>query len=355
MSALEPQYTLFDNLQEMLSSKSIGRILGRHISDVSSWPFVSSNGFSGNQLFHVEADGQKLVMKHLRPALDWLSIGTCDHLCRSVRVWQYGILDHIRPYMEHEILAACQDGDDFFILMQDISSGLISFQQEKTPQLIHPMLDALARIHAMFWEDENLLAPELGLCNSRKLISSFWPTHWHQFQSDIVETFKQGWDALFDLVEPDVREIVHSLMETPEPLYDALSNYPSTFVHGDYRLDNLAFFPATNKLVVFDWQNAGFLPATIGMCWFVMSGGVFHRQEEYVHYYQQRLIHYLGERFAPDIWQPMLDLGCLVDVLRKGNWHALFSVIGDDEEGKAYMRGSVDSYNDLVRRGVAWL
>lgn len=91
------------------------------------------------------------------------------------------------------------------------------------------------------------------------------------------------------------------------------------------------------------------------MCWFVMSGGLFDRQDEYVDYYHRQLTKYLGDRFDPGLWQPMLELSSMVDVLRKGNFHAYFSVTGEDEANKAYMRQSVDSYNEIVRRGLAWL
>lgn len=353
----ESKYVLYDSVEEMLSPGVLSILLGRTVSQVTCRPFDNTNGFSGNQLFYVEADRHKLVLKRMRPAVDWLAMGTHDHRCRAIRVWQYGLLDRIQPQMQHTILAACQDGDEYGILMQDVSDGLILFGQEITTQMVYPMLDALARMHAIFWEDENLNAAELGLCDMMTVIPNFWPKMLHNYRHDpkIVAMLKQGWQALFELVEPDVRDALQSLMENPQPLFDSLAKYPSTFIHSDYRLDNLAWMADTYELFVFDWQAASYAPATICMCWFVMSGGLFDKQWEYVEYYRQRLSNYLGDRFDPGLWQPMLELGCLVDVLRKGNWHALFSVTGEDEADKAYMRQSVDSYNDLVRRGLTWI
>jgi len=357
MGKYETKYTLFDSLAAMLSPETLSSLLGCTVSRVACRPFEYSNGFSGNRLFNVEADAHKLVLKILRPAFDWLAMGTKDQRCRAIRVWQYGLLDRIRPHMQHAILAACRDADEYGILMQDLSAGLIPFGQEVTPQLVYPMLDALARMHAIFWDDENLYADELGLCQPVKVASSFWPRMLDNYRHDpvIVAKLKKGWEALFELVEPDVRDALQSLMDNPQTLFDTLAKYPSTFVHSDYRLDNLAWMADTHELFVFDWQNAGIAPATIGMSWFVMSGGLFDRQDEYVEYYRRQLTKYLDGRLDPGQWQPMLELGCMVDVLRKGNWHAYFSVTGEDEAGKAYMRQSVDSYNDIVRRGLAWL
>jgi hypothetical protein len=153
------------------------------------------------------------------------------------------------------------------------------------------------------------------------------------------------------MVQPDVREALQAIMADPQALLDTFAKHPRTLIHGDYRLDNLALLPDSGELVAYDWQNAAYVPATIGLCWFAMSGGVFHRREEYVDYYRRRLFELLDGRFDQALWPAMLDLGCLFDVLTKGNWHALFAVIADDAD---YMRQSVDSYNDLVRQGIRW-
>ena len=91
------------------------------------------------------------------------------------------------------------------------------------------------------------------------------------------------------------------------------------------------------------------------LCWFVMCGGIFHQQEAYYQYYCQRLSEYLGDRFNPGLWQPMLEVGCLVDVLRKGGWHAYFATTSEDESFREDMRQSVNSYNDIIRKGLVWL
>jgi len=348
---------LLDSVETMLSPRILGELLHRKVRHVTCRPFETPNGFSGNQMFRVQADGYPLVMKRLRPTADWIALALRDTRCRSIRVWEYGLLDHIQPNMRHAILIACQDGDDYALLMQDVSAGLIRWGQKITPQMIHPMLDALAVMHAMFWEDEGLSNAALSLCHVEDIVPAFWPSTWDRYRHEVevVETLEKGWEALFELVEPDVRDALQALMENPDPLYTALARFLTTFLHADYRPDNLALLPETSDLFFFDWQWAAYAPATIGMCWFVMDGGVFERQDEYVKYYRRHLADLLGDRFDWGQWQSMVELGCLVDVLRKGNWHALFAVTGDDEDNKAYMRQSVDSYNDIVRKGLVWL
>ena len=351
---LEEKHTIFDSVDEMLSPESLSRLLKRSVTRIDCAPFESSNGFSANQLFHVTADDQSLVMKGMRPGKDWLAIGSDDNRCRAIRIWQFGLLDQMQPQICHGTIAACKDGEEYAILMHDISPGLVGFARQPTIEMFQSMLDGLATMHALFWEDQRLTDQELGLCDMRSRLAIYGTEKLDLYQHtpQIAASIAQGFDALFHMVEPAVRDALQSLLKNPQPLSYALSNYPATLVHGDYRLDNLAIMPGGQELVAFDWQNVAYVPPTIDLCWFAMSGGVFPRQEECIHYYRQRLFNLLGARFDHTLWSAMVDLGSLVTVLTIGSWHALFATIGDDTD---YMRRSVDSYNELVRRGIRWL
>jgi hypothetical protein len=152
-----------------------------------------------------------------------------------------------------------------------------------------------------------------------------------------------------------VGDALQSLLGNPQPLLDTLAEYPSTLIHADYRTGNLALWPDTSQVVAFDWQDASYAPATLCLSWFIMSGELFLIQDAAAEYYRVQLAKRLGDQFEPNLWQPMLAVGCLTEVLRKGNWHALFAVTHEDEEFRNHMRRSVGSYNDLVRRGLKWL
>ncbi len=352
---LEAKYTLFDSVEAMLASETLSGILNRRVSQIGCQPFASSEAFSGSQLYKVTADDVRLVMKRINLSQDWISIVAEDRLCRSVRVWQYGLLDRIQPHMDHAIIAACSDGDEYALLMHDVSEGLFD-HKEITPQTIYTLLDALATMHAMFWEDEALKAPELGLCTPNQMVKNFWTEHLPRYRHDTkaTEYIIAGWDAFFDMVQPDIRDAVQRLMEDPQPLFRKLAQLPATLVHGDYRLANLALMPKTNQVIAFDWQHAGYAPATMCLSWFIMGGeevGVYEAAE----YYRQQLVKHLGHRFDSDLWQQMLELGCMADALRKGNWHALFSVSHSDEPVRLRMRESVYALSDAIRKGLNWL
>ena len=354
MTEFETKYALLDSVEEMLSPESLSHLLKRPVNQIDFFPFESSNGFSGNEMFHVTADDQPLVMKRMRLEKDWNAISSKDGRCRAVRVWQFGLLDQIQTHICHGTIAACMDGDDYAILMHDISSGLLSFGREITPHMIQSMLDALAAMHARFWEDERLTARELGLCDVRARLAIFGTENLHLYKHtpQIAEMIAQGFEALLEMVEPDVRDALQDLLQNPQPLADALSNYPATLVHGDYRLDNMAIIPEGQQLFAFDWQLVAFSPATIDLGWFAMSRGAFHRRKDNIEYYQQRLFNLLGPRFDQTLWPAMVDLGNLVAVLTMGSFHALFAKTSNDREK---YRRSVAENNDLVRQGIQWL
>jgi hypothetical protein len=356
MDRFEPKHTLFDSIEEMLSPVVLSDLLQRKISEVTCQPFKSVHGWSGNLLYQVHTDSVQLFVKRLRPSIDWLSIGSEDQHCRSVRVWQYGLLDRLQPHVEHMTLAACQDGEGYALLMHDISRGMLTDQHLPRP-VIHTLLDAIAAIHATYWEDERLTDPALGLAAAEKLVTFDWPQNWHLFRQtpEILEIIAKGWNALFDMLEPDVCAALQAVMDNPQPLFEKLAQFPRTLIHADFRIANVALLPENHQVVAFDWQNAAFAPATICSCWFTMSGEVFSMQTEAAEYYRQQLSHRLGNKFDQSLWQPMLDVGNLIEVLRKGSWHAMSATTSPDETLRARMRQCVKDYNDLVRKGILWL
>jgi hypothetical protein len=220
------------------------------------------------------------------------------------------------------------------------------------------MLDALARIHAYYWEDENLGDDALGLSSIDYKISCIQPLQPEHYAHapQILDIMQKGRTALFDLVEPDVCALLQSLYNDSQPIDAFLHRLPRTLVHTDYRLDNMAFFGDTQELVVFDWQQASFAPMIDDVCWFVGSlAEHIGAHESYYQYYRQQLTTYLGDRFDQGLWRSILDVGCLLEVMTKGSWHAFFAVTNENEAFRADMRRSVASYNDLVRKAVVWL
>ena len=355
---LEAKYELFDSVETMLSPQSMTDILKRNVSQVSSQLFESAGGASGSQISKVTADDQQLVMKRTNVSEDWLAFAFDDPRCRAVRLWQYGVLDRLQPNMDHAIVAASHNGDDYALLMHDVSAGLFRSNYVSI-ETLHILLDALAALHATFWEDDGLSDPQLGLCDVETMVTGWWPQHHNRFHHlpDTVDFFSKAWDTLFDMLEPDVRDAIQSLIDNPQPLFERLASYPATLIYGDYRFVNLALLPDTQQLVAFDWQVAGYAPATFCLSWFLRSLKRREIESDYdgIDYYYQQLVTRLGNRFDPGIWQQMLEVGRLAEGLRTMLLTALWAESAENDEERQRLQQKIDSDNDMVRKGLKWL
>src|SRR5215217_7336980 len=163
MSNFEPKYGIFDSVEQMLAPEALSKILARPVTRVIRQPMEGHSGLAGGQLSYVETNARQLVLKQMSTSTDWLMYSTDDHECRAVRLWQYGLLDQLCQHFDHKIVAASRDGDGWAMLMEDLT-GKVFQGGEPFPQKLLPVfLDALARTHALFWNDPRLEDPRLGL------------------------------------------------------------------------------------------------------------------------------------------------------------------------------------------------
>lgn len=350
---IEAKYSLYQSIEEMLKPASMSKILNREVTQVTRQPF-DSDGYSGSQFYRVCADEQRFVLKHLQPTSDWVALAYEDTKCRSVRVWQYGVLDQLQTHLGHGIVATCQDGDSFALLMNDVSQGVISFDHVHTVKEIKLLLDALAKMHAMFWNDDNLHDPSLGLNELPTLITGLWTSDHNRNRWDST-WIDNAWNLLLDYVDTDVRDALQSLMDDPQPLFTKLKAQPSTLIHGDFRPENFAIVPDTNQIVLFDWQLAGYGSPLIDLQWF-LSQSVMAEPFNGNEYYRQQLALHRGEQIDSDQWQSMVDIGFLAGVLRLGYAYAGFAA-GEDfpEMRREINRKALGSVNDTIRKGLKWL
>jgi len=156
--------------------------------------------------------------------------------------------------------------------------------------------------------------------------------------------------------DPDVAGALDALLADPQPLVRALARYPTTLVHGSYRGPNLGLKrEPCPRAYVLDWQLASRTVATVDAAWFL----TFLRRdldiEQGMLYYQQCLTRRLGERFDPTQWQPMWDLGMLVNILRMCPFRAWSAVHHKHETDRAAEQLKLSTHNELVHTALQWL
>jgi hypothetical protein len=363
MESCTMSHELYASVDELLAPETLTALMGKPAKYVRCLPM--EGGFSGSSLLAVEANGDKrisrFVLKRMSVQADWIMDATNDHHCRSVTLWQNRLLDQLQPTINHTTLACAHDGDGWAMLMDDISATLMP-NQPYTVDQVYLLLQALARVHATFWEAAELTAPELGLCGSVDLLQIFAPATGRRFAhvpSPIPQRLVEGWSALQRLVAPDVTDVLENLYTDPQPLCAALARYPATLVHGDYRGSNLGIaWQTTPQAVIIDWQLAGYSAATIDLAWFLSTPTVLESPvatEVATEYYRQQLAEQLGTRFDESRWQPLLALGQLANVLRSACPKAWSIVNIADEAFQATQRRALAIYSEQVRAALRWL
>jgi hypothetical protein len=137
---------------------------------------------------------------------------------------------------------------DFVLLLEDLSDRRMEDQILGCGS--SDALDALAPLaahHATWWESEKLDS----LTWLPKLAEPPYP-------QVIAGMFKQSWpraqEVLGDHLSERYREYGDRYVDLVQWFCDEGTKPPVTFVHGDYRLDNLFFGNGDRSLVVVDWQ-----------------------------------------------------------------------------------------------------
>jgi hypothetical protein len=356
---LESKHTLFDSIDQMLAAETLSELLSKPMAQVNcSAPSVWGN--AGSEFTFVDTNAERLVLKKMSIKSDWEMFATNDHLCRSVTLWQYGLLDQVRPHLEHKILACAHENDIWAILMQDLSGHfLLDSSEERKQELLPTFLDALAKLHAEFWDDPHLYDSRLGLDSPRILFQLSSPNFARQHNNDhwgwLPGGCIGGWEALKELLEPDMMSHMQSLIDNPQPLLDALNRYPHTLLQGDAYKNNLAY-KDPNQAVIVDWQLAMRSLMTIDLARIVLNFSLDPAEQAQAQaYYRQRLEGYLDKQFQDTEWQAMIDLGILVEVLWITCYMAYFIDRTEDPGFKHYAEMRVKACNKQVRDGVRWI
>ncbi|HNB50961.1 MAG TPA: phosphotransferase [Anaerolineales bacterium] len=360
MSTLDPQHSLLDSVEQMLSPETLNALLAKPVRRVEISPMNGHAGLAGGQLSYVDTDAGRLVLKRMSLASDWIMFASQDYRCRSIPLWQY-VLDQLLPYLEHKIITCARDGENWAILMADLTGRVFSWNNPMSPELALIFLDALAKLHATFWNDPRLMEAELALCTPAQLLDQtslpMAQKYKHLSLGVIPEWVRGGWELMDTLLEADVYTFLRELTENPQPLLVALKRYPFTLLHGDYRFENLAYL---NGPIALDWQEATCSLMTIDVAWFVKNGAVRETlgQAQAVQAYRKYLQGHLKRPFGDQEWQAMMDLGYLVDALRSTCFSAYWyrqHAMNHRQKEMEYLENEVKLRNQQIRAAMRWL
>ena len=298
-------------------------------------PLVDGAGKSGAKLERVTIDGEAYVLKHLKLDDDWTMRAAGQLGGATLQLWRRGLLARLPSCINQPIVAVADvpasgsGTGETVLLMRDVGQWLVPVSDEPIPlrqQL--GFLDHMAAMHACFWAggDEIEVVPSMH----RYLELSPWTAAAEaEFGSThlVPRLVGDGWTLLAD-VAPQAAAVVTPLAWNPGSLVEALDATPQTFVHGNWKLDNLGT-DADGRTVVLDWELPGRGPALSDLAWYLAINcrRLPQSKQATISTYRAALERH-GIETEP-WWQTQLEL-CLLGALVQFGWEKAFG--GYDEE-----------------------
>ena len=355
---------LFPSVSEMLAPKALSDLLRGRVTAVSISPLFAKYNKSGSRLSRVminDGHGPQLILKQVSLTSDWLMRATNDANIRAVTLWEHGLMDLFPPEIDHARLACARDKDGGAILLHDVSTEMLPYVRFN-PDDNAFMLEAMAALHATFFESPLLTSPDLGLCRLSDVYSMFSPVTGKREvggPDEVPQRILEGWEMVKTAVPTDVADVILTLLDDPAPLCDALGRYPHTLVHGDWRHANQGLERnGRSRLILLDWQLAVAAPPSVELGRALGTNSVLLpvSKEEAIDYYKAQLAQRLGPRFDESWWEPQLALGLLGGFLQDGwaivlkatHWH-----VGAD--AREHWQADLTWWSDQVRNGAKWL
>jgi hypothetical protein len=236
-------------------------------------PILDAPGKSGASVVRGRRDGRRYVVKIIDSDHDWTQHASGVLGGPIVPLWQRGILDRLPDCINQPIIAVAAEGQGSrrrtAILMHDVADWLIPTGDDPIPLTVHQLqLAHLATMHAALWEPgpDFEVVPEMH----RYLELSPWTARAEAaIGSDhlVPALLDRGW-RLLPQVAPRAAAIVGPLALDPGPLVLALADTPQSFVHGNWKLDNLGL-DDRGRTVLIDWELPGIGAPCGDLAWYL--------------------------------------------------------------------------------------
>jgi hypothetical protein len=293
-------------------------------------------GKSGARLERVVIAGQPYVLKHLDLAEDWTMRASGCLRGAPLLAAERGLLGRLPACFNQPIVgAAPEDGDarspsgGCALLMRDVTPWLVPVTDEPIGLDQHlRFLRHMAALHAEFWEcgSECEVVPAMH----RYLELSPWLAEAEAAVGSahlVPQLVGQGWPRLAE-VAPAAAAVVTPLARDPGPLVAALEATPQTFVHSNWKLDNLGT-DDEGRTVVLDWEQPGRGAALSDLAWYLAINcrRLPQPKEEAIAAYRRELEE---QGIATEPWWDGQLALCLLGALVQFGWEKALG--GYDEE-----------------------
>ena len=232
-------------------------------------------GKSGATLERVVIGGQPYVLKHLDLGDDWTMRASGSLRGAPLALWQRGILARLPDCFNQPIVGvvpenrARRSAGGCALLMHDVSPWLVPVTDAPITLAQHErFLRHMAALHAAFWDCGREF--DVVPATHRYLELSPWMAEAEAAVGSahlVPQLVAKGWPLLAE-VAPAAAAVVTPLARDPGLLVDALASTPHTFVHSNWKLDNLGT-DDQGRTVVLDWEQPGIGAPLSDLAWYL--------------------------------------------------------------------------------------
>jgi len=226
-------------------------------------------GKSGATLERVVIGGRDYVLKHLDLGEDWTMRASGSLHGAPLALCQRGLLARLPGCFNQPIVGVAPEERGCALLMHDVARWLVPVTDEPVSPAQHGrFLRHMAELHAAFWDGGAEL--EVVPVMHRYLELSPWTARAEAAAGSahlVPQLVAKGWPVLAE-VAPAAAAVLLPLAEDPGPLVDALAGTPQTFVHSNWKLDNLGTDGA-GRTVLLDWEQPGRGAPLSDLAWYL--------------------------------------------------------------------------------------
>lgn len=308
------------SVEEMLHPAALAQALSRPVRSVARRLVAVKGWGSTDPVFEgVSLDGEStasLIVKHMYQSTDWEAISIGVATDRQVAIWESGVLDRLPDAIGHAVVSAARFDGGCALLMRNLDEHFLADDTDVSTECATDVLRGLAAMHATFWQDPPTADLGGGMCDLGRWLSMVSPAMLAELAQvlpgmEVVVGISGAWQQLPNLVDSGAVRDLRALADDPARAVAALSAYPTTLLHGDVRMANVAWDGTRATLV--DWKPiAG--PPGIDLIYFVSmldEFSPFHPDEAAV-LYRQMLEDTVGD--VGSWWDEHLDV-CFAAVL----------------------------------------
>ena len=139
----------------------------------------------------------------------------------------------------------------FVLILEDLRSMTTAGQVDgASPAQVRRAVRAAARLHGKYWDQ---VEPLTGSGFDETLA----PQVWMGLQVSYLLSLPRALRLLSDSWSEEMKDLAEEYGLRLVDHFGQLAREPKTFVHGDYRLDNMFFGEEEDGFAVVDWQNCG--------------------------------------------------------------------------------------------------